>query len=210
MSKVKDNSGLMLIAEQRLSDLKTIIGNMDEKRGRSFLLWLEQQNKYLQWEVGFDPLRLKRYKRGEVVHIHFGFNTGSEHGGPHWGVILDDNKKSSPTAVVMPLGSLAEGQTEADVHPDDIFLGQIPSINNKLVFGIPTQIRAISKLRITKPKKAKDKTYELTNDQLDLIDQRLYKMFFSKSKVVHEFALAYLEASASESNEKISKHSVDK
>lgn len=101
MTKVKGNPGLVLIADQHLNKLKCIIEDMDEKRGRSFLLWMEQQNRYLEWEIGFDPTRLKRYRRGDVVHIHFGFNIGSEHGGPHWGVILDDNKKSNPTAVVM-------------------------------------------------------------------------------------------------------------
>jgi mRNA interferase MazF len=200
--KIKDNTGLMLVAEQHIHNLKMIIGEMEEKRGKSFLLWLEQQNRYLQWEVGFEPTRLKRYKRGDVIHIQFGFNTGSEHGGPHWGVILDDNKKSSPTAVVLPLGSLESGQTEKDVHKDDIFLGKIPSINNNLVFAIPTQIRAISKLRIIKPKKAQEKIYDLTNDQLDLIDKKLYSLFFQNSKVIHEIALSYRETAATLKNEK--------
>ncbi len=98
--------------------------------------------------------------------------------------------------LVIPLGSLEEGQSEADVHIDDVYLGQIPSINNKLVFGIPTQIRAISKLRITKPRKAEDKEYNLTSEQLDLIDKKVYPLFFSNSKAIHEVAVAFKEAAS--------------
>jgi len=197
MPKVKDNSGLMLMAEQHLIDLKKVIENMDEHRGRTFIRWLAKQNEYLEWEVGFKPKKLKNYKRGEIVHINFGFNVGSEHGGPHWGAILDDNKWSSPTVLVIPLGSLEEGQSKEEVHIDDVYLGQIPSINNKHVFGIPTQIRAISKLRITKPRKAEDRNYHLTSEQLDLIDKKVYSLFFSNSKAIHEIAVAFKEAAAS-------------
>ncbi|MDU0331203.1 type II toxin-antitoxin system PemK/MazF family toxin [Paenibacillus sp. 3LSP] len=185
MRKVKDNENLMKIMEMNLKRLQNTIEEMEEKRGSIFIRWLDQQNKYLEWEFDFDPKRLKRYKRGEVVHIHFGFNAGSEHGGPHWAVVLDDNKRSSPTAVVLPLGSLSEDQSCSDVHTDDVYLGVIPAVNDNKVFAIPTQIRAISKLRITKPKKTKDTSYFLTNEQLDAIDRKIFDLFFKKSKAIY-------------------------
>ncbi|MBD7971280.1 hypothetical protein [Paenibacillus gallinarum] len=110
MTKIKDNPTPKGIMENKLKDLQTTIEEMDEKRGSLFIRWLDQRNRYLQRELTFDPAKLKRYRRGEVVHIHLGFNTGSEHGGPHWAVVLDDNRRSSPTAVILPLGSLSKGK----------------------------------------------------------------------------------------------------
>ncbi|MGG4048592.1 MULTISPECIES: hypothetical protein [Paenibacillus] len=77
MVKIKDNPSLKHITERKLKDLQSTVEEMDEKRGSLFIRWLDQQNRYLQRELTFDPSRLKRYKRGEVVHIHLGFNTGS-------------------------------------------------------------------------------------------------------------------------------------
>lgn len=59
MPKVKDDSGLMLMAEQHLIDLKKVIENMDTHRGRTFIRWLAKQNEYLEWEVGFKPKKIK-------------------------------------------------------------------------------------------------------------------------------------------------------
>ncbi|MBD3922981.1 type II toxin-antitoxin system PemK/MazF family toxin [Paenibacillus sp. PR3] len=194
---VKNNPALMKQTAKALSDLQNVIENMDEHRGRTLLHWLSRQNNYLQWEVGFNPKKNKNYKRGEVVHINFGFNVGSEHGGPHWGVILDDNKWSSPTAIVIPLGSLDDGKGEADVHTDDVYLGQIPSINDKLVYALPTQIRTVSKLRITSPRTTKDDDHYLTNAQLDLIDNKMVNLFFSKSKAIQEMQKAHSQVAGS-------------
>lgn len=109
---------------------------------------------------------------------------------------FDNNKKSSPTALVMPLGSLASSEIENDIHPDSVFLERIPQINNNLCYGIPNQIQAISKLRIIKPKNRFNDTYILSDGQLDLIDKKIYDMLFGQSKVIHEVALAYREAAA--------------
>src|SRR5690606_13602611 len=111
---IQDSSALTRWADDQLAALKAVISNMDIKRGKSFISWLETQNRYLLWEENFNPKKNKRYVRGEVVHVQFGFNTGSEHGGPHWAVVLDDNALSSPTVLVMPLGSLEDTETEAD------------------------------------------------------------------------------------------------
>ncbi len=34
-------------------------------------------------------MSLRRYKRGEIVKVHLGFNVGSEEGGLHYAVVLD-------------------------------------------------------------------------------------------------------------------------
>jgi mRNA interferase MazF len=197
MAKVRDNSVLMNSVKQKLLELQNIIEDMTEKRGELFTKWLEVQNKYLHWELRFNPKKLKRYKRKEVVHIQFGFNTGSEHGGPHWAVVIEgNNKQSSPTVIVIPLGSLKEGERVSDVHPDDVYLGKIPGINDKLVFALPNQLRAISKLRIITPRLTEHQSYEITNEQLDAIDQKMYEIFFKNSKQFNRLVSGTQEVAA--------------
>lgn len=197
MVKIKDNPSLKRIMENKLKDLQSTIEEMDEKRGSLFIRWLDQQNRYLQRELTFDPSRLKRYKRGEVVHIHLGFNTGSEHGGPHWAVVLDDNRRSSPTAVVLPLGSLSDGQSSSDVHRDDVYIGVIPAINDNEVYGIPTQIRTVSKMRIIKPKSTRETAYALMDDQLDAIDLKIFELLLKNSKAIYPHVASIMEAAPS-------------
>lgn len=182
MKKVKQNKVLQAQNEEILNDLKLIIGNMDEKRGRLLLDWLQNQNKYLVWEKTFDPLKLKKYKRGEVVFAHFGFNVGAEYGGLHYAVILKKDKKSNPLLNVVPLSSLKDGQTETSLHYDDIFLGSIEGLNEKEAFAIPNQMRPVSKLRVYRPRLASDDVVTLTNEQLDRIDAKVANMYI-KSEI---------------------------
>jgi hypothetical protein len=200
MVKIKDIPSLKHTMESKLKDLQATIEEMDEKRGSLFIRWLDQQNRYLQRELEFNPSKLKRYKRGEVVYIHLGFNTGSEHGGPHWAVVLDDNRMSSPTAVVLPLGSLEKGKTSSDIHRDDVYIGVIPTINDNKVFGIPTQIRAVSKMRIIKPKSARENAYMLTHNQLDAIDFKILEMLFKNSKKIYPYIASIIEAAPASEN----------
>lgn len=63
--------------------------------------WMEDWTTFLNNEVGFDPKSLKRYKRGEIIRVHLGFNVGSEEGGLHYAVVLDkNNPKSSPVLTI--------------------------------------------------------------------------------------------------------------
>lgn len=49
------------------------------------------------------------YKRGNIVKLNFGFNIGSEYGGLHYGVVLDNhNAQSSPVITVIPLTSVKD------------------------------------------------------------------------------------------------------
>lgn len=194
-STMNSDQKQMDILTQRLDTLKATISNMAIKRGMIFSKWLGTQNYYLQNELSFSPLRLKSYKRGEVVHIEFGFNTGSEHGGPHWGVILDQNSKSNSTALVMPLGSLDSSQTESDVSKYDVFLGMIPSINSNQVYAITNQTRVISKLRIITPKYNREGKHFLSPEQMDKIDEKLFDYIFHNSNTLkHNIIQSYKTA----------------
>jgi mRNA interferase MazF len=177
VKKVKDNTVLQSRSQRLLKDLELIINGMDEKRGGIFLDWLEVQNKYLLWETTFNPSRLRKYNRAEVVFVNFGFNVGSEFGGFHYGVLMSDSEKSNPVVNIVPLSSLEEGETKENLHKDDIYLGKIPGLNDKESFAIPNQFRPVSKLRVYKPRLATDSVVKLTSDQMDLLDKKLVSMF---------------------------------
>lgn len=84
----------------------------ENKKANLLSYWLKDYTKFLQYEDSFDPKRLQKYKRGDIIKVHFGFNVGSEEGGLHYAVVLDvDNHLSSPTVTVIPLTSAKEGQT---------------------------------------------------------------------------------------------------
>lgn len=193
-SLIKDHPDLMDELELQIEHLKTNVSNMQKNRGKSYIKWLNDHNKYLLWELTFDPKRLKPYKRKEVIFVQFGFNTGSEQGGPHWAVVLEDNPISSPVITVVPLGSLKDGEDESKVHKDEVYLGTIPSINNKRVYAMPRQIRTISKIRIYTPKWPEQPVHMLTNEQMDLIDEKLFEIYFKKSKKIEELVQASMQA----------------
>lgn len=175
--KVHQNKELVREMNKQLMDLQKVIENMDEKRGKIFIEWLKTNNKYLVWEESFDPAYLRAYKRSEIVLAHFGFNVGAEYGGMHYAVVIKDSSKSNPNVNVVPLSSLEEDETEEDTHKDRVFLGVIEGLNEKNAVAIPDQMRPISKLRIHKPRKAKDQVFKLSTDQMDLIDGKIRKMY---------------------------------
>ena len=102
---------------------ETFINNPNDKylkKADLIAYWIKQYSKYLVNEESFDYSRIPRFKRGDILKVNFGFNIGSEQGGLHYAVVLDnDNKKSSPVVTVLPLSS---GKQE-DVYERDVFLG---------------------------------------------------------------------------------------
>ena len=107
-----------------LSDL--INSNDPSLMGKSDKLsyWINDWVNYLDFETKFDPLKLKKYKRGEIIKVHLGFNIGSEEGGLHYAVVLDaDNNKSSRTITVVPLTSVKSKTDLNSLRPENIYLG---------------------------------------------------------------------------------------
>lgn len=92
--------------------------------------WLEEYSHYLVAEETYDYKRVLHYKRGDVVQLNFGFNIGSEHGGLHYAIVLDNNNlQSSPVVTVIPLSS----GTEEETYNRDVYLGNelYERLNNK-------------------------------------------------------------------------------
>lgn len=102
--------------------------------------WLEDWTTFLDFETQFSPMSLRRYKRGEVIKVHLGFNVGSEEGGLHYAVVIDkNNAKSSPVVTVVPLTSVKPHTDIAKLKSGSIFLG------NELYTNLNAKLSATSR-----------------------------------------------------------------
>lgn len=91
-----------------------------KKKADLIAYWIETYSKYLTDEERYNYSKLPRYKRGDIVSANFGFNVGSEQGGLHYAIVLDnDNKKNSKVITVVPLSS----GNEEKAHERDVYLG---------------------------------------------------------------------------------------
>lgn len=107
------------------------------KKANLISYWLKTYAEYLAFEEKFDPKRNIAYKRGNVVKVNFGFNIGSEYGGLHYAVVLDNkNDHSSPVVTVIPLTSIKDDRV---IHANSVELG------NELYHNIKLKYDTISK-----------------------------------------------------------------
>ena len=111
-------------AIKSVSDVfEAYINNPDSKylkKADLLAFWLEAYCKYILEEETFNYSSVPKYKRGEVISVDFGFNVGSEHGGKHYAIVLDnDNKQSSRVITVIPLSS----GTSEKTYERDVYLG---------------------------------------------------------------------------------------
>lgn len=182
MSKKHKRNITEPLSEEELRKISEVIVNtidsLDPKQQHILSEWFEVWSKYMMYEKTFLPQKLKYYKRGEIVLAHFGYNVGSELGGVHYAIIVEnDNNKSNNTVVVVPLSSLEENKSKEDLHSSEIFLGNILPHTDKLSYAMPAQIRVVSKLRIIKPKTHRDGVYKISGEQLTEIDNKIKALF---------------------------------
>lgn len=161
-----------------LSTVKNMIKSLPPKQQHLMSDWLKIWCKYIQFEKTFIPQKLKYYKRGEIVLAHFGYNTGSELGGKHYAVVVENNNNNANnTITVVPLSSLDENENENDLHKSDVYLGEVVPNSGKRSFAKPSQIRAISKLRIIKPKHKEEEQLKISGAKLQEIDKKIIELF---------------------------------
>jgi len=158
-----------------LAGLKAVIITLPSKKRDIITKWLVKWGRYLSREDSFKPEYVPRFKRGDVVYVDFGFNVGAEYGGVHYAAVLEhDNNKTNGNIMVVPLTSLEAGKTPADVAQADLYIGGgvIPWTQLDTI-AKPSQIRAVSKMRIIKPLRKGDKRARLSPAHLDAIDGRI-------------------------------------
>lgn len=97
---------------------------VEQAKADKLAYWLEDWTRFLSFENHFNSRSLKRYKRGEIIKVHLGFNVGSEEGGLHYAVVIDNNNRiSDPTVRIVPLTSVKPRRDTSDLPEGCIFLG---------------------------------------------------------------------------------------
>ena len=108
--------------------IQTMISSGDKKelsRADKLCYWLSDWSTLLNYEHSFTPTSLKKYKHGDIIKVHLGFNVGSEEGGLHYAVVAEkDNSVNSPVITVIPLTSIKENTDLTRLKPGNVNLGQ--------------------------------------------------------------------------------------
>ncbi|MBP2115068.1 MULTISPECIES: type II toxin-antitoxin system PemK/MazF family toxin [Paenibacillus] len=171
--------------DHTLENLKNVVQSLNSKQQTLITEWLKLYSDYLIKEQTFNPVTdTIKYEAGSIVSIELGYNPGSEHGGSHYAVVVEDNAKTSPIVVVVPLGS--SKPTKA-VHFNDVDLGVIPGINALSRYPADTksiatvsQIRAISKIRISAPVRSGDQIIFVPTPELRRLYDKIKQRFTTK------------------------------
>lgn len=91
------------------------------KKANLISYWLKDYVQLINFEEKFEPTKNIAYKRGNIVKLNFGFNVGSEYGGLHYAIVVDNrNSHNSPVLTVIPLTSVKNNKA---VHNNSVFLG---------------------------------------------------------------------------------------
>lgn len=111
------------------------------KKANLLSYWLKDYVRMVDFEETFDPKRNIAYKRGDIVKLNFGFNIGSEYGGLHYAIVINNkNPHNSSVVTVIPLTSQ---KGDAHVHHNDVELGNELYRSLKLKYNtIAQQVQA--------------------------------------------------------------------
>lgn len=121
------------LLEQYINDSSTI----HLKKANLISYWIKDYVRLIDFEEKFEPTKNIAYKRGNVVKLNFGFNIGSEYGGLHYGIVIDNkNAHHSPVLTIIPLTS-SDGIKK--IHDNSVFLG------NELYRALKLKYDTISK-----------------------------------------------------------------
>ena len=197
MSKPKSTSDLFehkSKALQKIDDYLTNLIQSDEPRdnGKADKLcyWLNDWMNFLPFEKDFSPKSLRRYKRGEIIKIHLGFNVGSEEGGLHYAVVLDkNNAKSSPVVTVVPLTSVKPHTDTTNLKNGSIFLGNelFTNLNSKISMvdrKVKSEIDELEKLVADASKKASSEHFSTIDTKLGTARKELELLAKMRAEVL--------------------------
>ncbi len=109
--------------EQAIEKLSNFLKNIDDKKSTLFSYWMKDYINYLEYEDNFKPNRLIKYKKGMIIKVNLGFNVGSECGGLHYCVVIENkNHMNSPVITVAPLTSTKEKVDVDNLPHSNLFI----------------------------------------------------------------------------------------
>ncbi|HEL1790682.1 TPA: type II toxin-antitoxin system PemK/MazF family toxin [Streptococcus suis] len=115
--------------------LSNLIGTNEQAKADKISFWIKDWIKYLELEENFQPNKMLKYKRGNIIKVHLGFNVGSEEGGLHYAIVLDaDNHLKNPVLTVAPLTSVKPHTDISKLSNDQLYIGKevYTKLENKL------------------------------------------------------------------------------
>ena len=127
----------MRALDNYLSDLIATSDTQTQSKADKLSYWLEDYVKFLKFEPQFRSTSYKKYKRGDVIKVHLGYNIGSEEGGLHYAIVLENsNSVYSPTVTILPLTSV-----KPHTNTDSLGRGRL-HIGNEIFTSLRAKINA--------------------------------------------------------------------
>jgi len=181
LAKIKNENELTQHKNNAINKLSSYIDKLiqsdDEKEnGKADKLsyWIEDYTKFLEFESKFSPKSYQKYKRGQIINVHLGYNIGSEEGGLHYAIVNEKNNSvNSPVLNIVPLTSLKPHKNPNDIRADrgEIFLGNelyrlLDAKISTLLKSIKSKLAEISNINDNSqnPYIDKETIYNLTRD----------------------------------------------
>lgn len=152
-----------------------------QKKADKFSYWLKDYITFLNFENEFVPEKMRRYKRGEILKVHLGYNIGSEEGGLHYCVVIDKNNSIySPVISVVPLTSVKPWTDLDNLHKTEVYLG------NELFTNLSSKISLCNKQineDLQSLEKALDSLIEIEQSNKSNIIQQISELKIKIDKV---------------------------
>lgn len=154
------------------------------KKSALLYYWLRDYKNYIKNENTFNPKYYPEFYRGSIVNINFGFNLGSELGGLHYAIVLQNSNRKNPNITVIPLTSLKPDKDIKQLRPTELYLGQelyfkIQGKYEALKISIPTELRYLRNIIVhsaqTDSKDVQQKIEELSK-QSELMVKTMNKL----------------------------------
>lgn len=131
MSRQKSDKELIQHKKRALYSLEQYIDSLINSdnihiKGKADKLsyWLEDYTNFLNYEKIFEPNSRPKYKRGQIIKVHLGYNIGSEEGGLHYAIVIENNNSIySPVLTIVPLTSVKDNTNIDKLRKGEIFLG---------------------------------------------------------------------------------------
>lgn len=110
LKDIQNKQSLDIKVQSLLSDFQQLFTDLssDEdtyKKAALLYYWLRDYKNYIKNETTFNPKYYPDFKRGNIVNLNLGFNLGSELGGLHYGIVLQNSNRRNPNLVIVPLSS---------------------------------------------------------------------------------------------------------
>lgn len=138
------------LRDSALSDLKKYMDSLDPSKGKKLAYWIQDYSRFLSQEASFQSDKLIRYKRGAIVKVHLGYRIGSEEGGLHYAIVMDQNNSiHNPTVTIIPLTSVKPDIDLTKLPPAKVSIGE--EVYNLLSTNLNTELES-AKQRFVKAK----------------------------------------------------------